>query len=295
MRVLITLGLIFASIGVFAQINPIPNAGFEDWAGTPETPDGWGVINFSIPFVIDIVTAKKTTDKYSGTYAMELESVSATLITLPGAASTGAFNPLTFLTGGGFPFDQKPLVLKGWYKYQPSGGDTATITVMLTKWNTSSNTRDTLGGGLKFFRNAVSTYTQFTVPLLYNFLETPDTAAIAIYSSSLLNPVIGSKFFVDELEFYPVSGTSVNEIGAPKDETRTFPNPSSSSISIDLSKTKDAGTIIVFDILGKEIAKSSVNESGNKINVSGFNSGLYFFQIINKSNQVIDSGKFSVN
>ena len=288
-----------SSIG-FSQTNPIPNAGFETWSGTPETPDGWGIISIPgfPPLIPNLVSATKATDSNGGSAAILLESTTFLIpgITLLGAASTGTLSPLNYSASGGIPFNELPLVLKGYYKYLPGGTDTASISVLFTKWNSTTNKRDTVGGGKKFFRNSVSAYTLFQIPLQIDAFIVPDSAIITMLSGSPANPVVGSKLFVDDLLFYPAGGISsgINMNVPSGDALTVYPNPASTSISVDLGNYPGARQITLYDILGNEISSIPVQNHFMQINLSGFQSGLYLCRILDTKNSVLFSNKFSV-
>ncbi|HTA27938.1 MAG TPA: hypothetical protein VK809_09120 [Bacteroidia bacterium] len=48
------------------------------------------------------------------------------------------------------------------------------------------------------------------------------------------------------------------------------------------------------EITGREIETIPISNNQMKINVSAFPDGIYFYEIIDKANNIIDRGKFSV-
>lgn len=87
---------------------------------------------------------------------------------------------------------------------------------------------------------------------------------------------------LDGIEFAHV--TLVNTVGLTeiKNEIKTlpYPNPSSGFIQIDHLKLGDV--IVITDLNGKEIFKSSCTKTKEQINLGGHNPGLYFYEIQTK-------------
>lgn len=166
----------------------IPNPGFETW--TSGEPDGWGTSN---ALVAGGVT--QTTSKKSGVAAIKIQ-------TNAGQAGIAVSSGTITTTGvtGGFPFSSRVVDLSGFLRYVPTGGDTALISVILTKWNGSS--RDTIGTSLDTLTVgwATTLYNPFTTIIKYTAVGNPDSAQI-ILRSSIGTGVAGSVLLVDDLSF----------------------------------------------------------------------------------------------
>ncbi len=72
-----------------------------------------------------------------------------------------------------------------------------------------------------------------------------------------------------------------------------FPNPASTSLNITLSAFTPNQQLIITDVLGRQISKFQISNSKSEINVSEWNNGVYFYQLIN--NKDTEQGKFIVN
>lgn len=152
---------------------------------------------------------------HSGKYAMKL--VSGRIhddhngeLFLPGAIA-----PLNetfiseFLDDGNInvkkPYSEKPISLKGYYKYSPIEGDTASVSVKLYNGN------DIIAEGTFVERDAVNEWTEFNIPIVGTDYETTTPTHISIIISSsagydfshLTNCVgqEGSTLWIDDLEF----------------------------------------------------------------------------------------------
>ncbi|HOV11832.1 MAG TPA: hypothetical protein PLL90_08715, partial [Bacteroidales bacterium] len=103
----------------------------------------------------------------------------------------------------------KPLKFRGYYKYAPVGGDSALVSVLLSKYNPALGKRDTIGLGREIFKNVVTEYTMIDLPINYQSQETPDTLTLLVCSSAgirfddLMNckGQVGSTMWIDEIFF----------------------------------------------------------------------------------------------
>lgn len=272
---------------VVSQTNPIPNAGFEVWSGDPQKPTGWTVRNYNIPLLGKIISADSTSDKYSGNYALLLDSAAIPPAPLPGIPFAG--NALSGL----FACSLKPAVLKGFYKYFPKGSDTAMVRVYFTHFNFDTGERDTIGEGVKYFRNTVENYTAFFVPLVFEEEFTPDSASISIYSSSITNPATGSSLYIDELEFF--TSMAGVESKATHSEPIVYPNPTSSFIYIGIPDPGVCYSLKIYDLFGRQLMFKSGQKGVFKEDLSFFKNGLYLYNLIDDSGGVIANGKISIN
>ncbi|MES2574823.1 MAG: ice-binding family protein [Bacteroidota bacterium] len=71
-----------------------------------------------------------------------------------------------------------------------------------------------------------------------------------------------------------------------------YPNPFQSFITIDISDNFEINNtqIILYDIFGKEVKKSTVTEKTNTLEMSSLTSGVYLYKIISNG-KIIQSGK----
>lgn len=71
-----------------------------------------------------------------------------------------------------------------------------------------------------------------------------------------------------------------------------YPNPSHNTILINCEKY-EVGSIEIIDRLGREIYKEKNTGCEEKsIDISGFNSGLYFVRLVDESGKIVGRGKF---
>ena len=278
------------AVNLFAQV--IPNADMEAWADSVsfEEPIGWGTTN---PF--GVTTVSKTTDAHSGQFAALLESKSVLGITIAGIMATGVINTDELTVEGGFPINQGYTNFSGFYKYTPSadtssGTDSCWITAVFTKWNDTNNARDTVAAA-NFYGGEAATYTLFDVPVNYVAPEMPDSAIIIVFTSrSPLGAPAGSKLYVDD--FALSSGVGIDVI--KDEEVNIYPSPANDNLVITLASASQARQVIVYDLLGKKVGSYPAHSNKLSLNTSSFTDGIYIIELVDDSQTVVATRKFSV-
>ncbi|HTB07237.1 MAG TPA: T9SS type A sorting domain-containing protein [Bacteroidia bacterium] len=74
----------------------------------------------------------------------------------------------------------------------------------------------------------------------------------------------------------------------------TYPNPCTSQITFQSVAAHDAQFVSIFDVTGRQLEKVSMANGMVVLNTSTYSSGIYFYNIIDKSGNIVDKGKFSV-
>lgn len=86
---------------------------------------------------------------------------------------------------------------------------------------------------------------------------------------------------------------NINEQEKTTIDVNVFPNPSSNYINFSTSNTEVA-KLLIYDINGKQIATETFENGKMKKNISTYATGIYSYAILNKENQLLKIGKFSV-
>ncbi|HNW99192.1 MAG TPA: choice-of-anchor J domain-containing protein [Bacteroidales bacterium] len=180
------------------------NGDFESWK-TGQTPyflDNWYTNN-------NTDGVSRSTDKHDGNYALELTTTQGGSDDDPEArqaeATNGYWNEACHCQMGGIPFSNQIDTLAFWYKYAPSGSDSAEICL-----NFKKNGSDIGGQNLRLHAAADYQYIEF--PFNFNWGGTPDTVIIRITSSSqgdgtgkggnnISLSCVGSTLTIDSLRF----------------------------------------------------------------------------------------------
>lgn len=292
--------LIVLSLPVFViGQNSIPNPDFENWTtggfpliGTYEDPDDWSTIN-STTYVVGIQTVKKATEPQfvkSGNFALRLETYFFAPLNRPaqGGATTADINIASESLSGGVPFNLRPSALEGWYQYYPVGADTATMAILLSKWNPILGAKDTVGYALYRPTEAVSEYTQFSAQLEYFIADDPDSMIVGFVCSGQFEPGIGSVMYVDDvsLAFEPVSVAT-----SAKQQPVLYPNPAKDVIRFDVP---EAVQVVVRNIAGQILIQKNLTNGLHQLDVSSFPQGLYLFQFSDEYGKHLKTTKVSI-
>ncbi len=159
------------------------------------------------------LTTDSTSDAYSGTHAALLTTKSfspmGTPLIIPGLVGTDSLDISIQNIRLGKRYTLRPTYFEGYYKYVPVGGDSALISVLLSKYNSGLHKRDTIGFAKRIYKNKVVNYNQILLPITYFKTETPDSLTLLICSSAGINfndvmnckGQVGSQLWIDEISF----------------------------------------------------------------------------------------------
>jgi hypothetical protein len=299
MKKTLLFGILYTFIfsTLFAQ-QQVPNGDFENWETHAlgfETPVGWDNPNASLS-LLSIIPVLPSDDAANGDFSVYLESIELTGLgyTIPGVVTLGIFtvdyvnNTATF--EGGVPFSDRPMALKGSIKNDPVPNDSTMVAIIFTKYNTMESKRDTIGGGVMFFSELISNWTNFSVPIYFSTEENPDSMNINVVSSNIFNPQPNNKMYVDNLSFEYEAG--INDIRNIV-ETSIYPNPASDNITFSFEKELNA-VINVYSNEGQLVYSGKADGNEVSIDVSSYISGTYYFALIEGSKK-ISSGQFIIS
>ena len=268
---------------VFAQI---PNSGFENWTNPNgyNIPDSWGNLN-PVTTTAGVYTCLKGTPGSPGAAYLKLISKTVTGMGVqPGIAVSGILNTITFQAVSGFAYADRPVSLKGKWQFMANGSDQGYISVYLTKWNAGQNMRDTIGELKYLLQGMVMSWQSFTLPVIYNHTEIPDSAMI-IFSASGKIPVDGSYLYIDNLSFF--GSTLGLEEQSNQAGLIIFPNPViQNNLIVDLKNHEvTADYVYIMDLYGKVISRGELKNQRFPItmDVSTLQTGAYFIRITSPS------------
>jgi hypothetical protein len=246
-RLLIFINVLMVIIITTIAFGQIPNSGFEQWSSG--NPVGWATPNapgFFIPIT-------QSTDAHSGSFAVKGEVLN--FLGLPVSPNLVSGDSL-----GGFPFNQRPAVFQGFYKYSPVGGDIFFATVILSSGGMG------IAIGEALISNSVSNYSQFTVNLEYYNNDMPDTCYIQFFIADTASGEahVGSAYWLDDLSFSGTVGIADRPSSALPDRyvlQQNFPNPfnPSTTISFNLPEVSEV-SLIIYNSLGQEVGRLIKNE-----------------------------------
>ncbi len=281
MKKLMTLLFTFFAIASAISQTVVPNGEFESWTDEYHILD-WDGLNYD-GGILNFHTFSRTEDAHSGDYAAQVETINHTLIgNLPGIAFTGniAFDPVTFEYSFdvGVPVEGRPSSLKGFYKYNPAGGDTMAIVIAMFRWNETQNDLDSIGGGVFFTGNTVNQYTEFEAPIQYfdPTLEA-DTMYIMMFSSlDSYHP--GSVLKVDDLtlNYGAVGGI---ELVAENTVVSIYPNPVAEILNVETENRQSLSELLIRDVTGRIVFRQPFRGQTQIMLPQKITCGIYFAQI----------------
>ena len=184
-------------ISLMGKTQTISNAGFENWSDQLlyEDPDGYSSSNAVSISALGQPNALKTTDAWSGNYAVTLETVPTAENPVKGAVYIGQIGE--DMIWGGMPFTERADSVTGYVKYDVKPGDTAYVGVLFKKLG------QPLGVCLATFLGTQTEYQYFSQPVQWFIpVVSPDTIVVAILSSALFGEaVVGSTLTIDDVSF----------------------------------------------------------------------------------------------
>lgn len=260
-------------------IQNIENFSFENWTPiTWDEPNGWVTSN---QWAIGSPTlpAVKSTDMYSGSFALELNTIVGQFgDTIEGIVTNGMFGQSNLV--GGVSYTSQPDAVNFYYKYTPSGTDTAWASIVF-----KSGGNPISYGGAQITSNT-SSYTLYSNSLSWA-PGTPDTLLMAFGAGR--NP--GSKFMIDHIDFtFPVG---INE-NIKVDRIVIYPNPTTDVLNIRFELKQDNKVSArLLDITGKILTSKSFGNLNSGVynesfNTSNFSSGVYFIEFSIGEEKVIN-------
>ena len=268
----------------------VTNLDFETWINPVDSgtlfdnrPDNWFLLTPGLtePSDIGLFYHSPATDAQNGNYALKL--------------STWYYytKDIAILTS---PYTSRLGALKGFYKYVENSIDSQTVniidvaqvSVFMTKWNTTTLHRDTVGSGILDLNGAAS-YTLFTNPINYvNATIVPDTMRILLDPSLVRRGPNNSDYIATDdgiASFLTVDNLSlIDETVAGMDEfsqsVNVYPNPVTDLLVIENFR----GRAALFDLNGKLIQDQEL-ESNEIISLNRLDAGVYLLQL-NKDNHI---------
>ncbi len=227
---------------------------------------------------------KDTSWAYSGSHALLMRTMDIGGIIGTGNAGTGVYqfdagNPFNSVKIG-VPHAYRPEKLRGYYAYESVMNDSCWVYIFLSKWNTGTNQRDTIGEG-EFVTNqstGFSSYSLFEIPISYSSSATPDTMGILMVSSKggyeLFPPdgQPGSTLIVDSLTLvYNQSGLAENGQDAISFKTNT------DHINLQLEQNMSLYAK-VYDASGRLVEARELKAGENRFYLPVHNA-MYMFRI----------------
>lgn len=194
------------------------------------------------------------------------------------------------LTGQPFPY--RPDKMLGWYKFWNDSlitNDFGTATVILKKFNNSTQMPDTIGYGTVQLTPTISdsVFEAFEVPITYLQANViPDSIAVFFYSTGTQQ--VGGVLTVDSLSF-DFSSANRKAILPKKNTYQIRQNPVQNTAFITSKKVhlSQPTNIQLLNLDGKILIETIANHFPFSLNVDDLASGLYFIRIISEEERTV--------
>ena len=265
----IILQLFFLLIYSFIKAqNPVPNPGFENWSGSPLSPDGW-YSNGTASNVLVIQAPGHT-----GSIAAK-----GNVINFNGGMLVSPY------LGSNFPVTQRYSSIQLFYKAFLDSDDVFQISAAI--YDSSNNF---LAGNYFNIVFSSASFTTYNLNLDSLGPGIPDHALITftiIPLSPNPTPHINSYFVVDDVELISAT-TGINE--NTETDLYVFPNPAKKNIFIKSNWNKNkSARIVLYDCDGRIVLQKGTSIQSNGIisetlDVESINTGVYFLSITSERN-----------
>lgn len=242
----------------------IPNGGFEDWTsnGLWEDPTGWTTTNYDCYGAGVPVACQKVDPGAVGDHCAHLTNEPL------------ALNPAAGSISRSFPFTSRPTALTAQWFYSIQPGDSGNVSVIFTKWNSTTNSADHVGGCDFVFGGQVpGSWQAMNIPLGYDLSIDPDTAYVLV-TSSIYPWLFGSFIQIDALDFSYQTGIADLHAGKP---FQLFPSPASDVIQVDAESPLNE--VEIFSLDGRFLAHHDVHASHATVDVADLSPGRYLIHL----------------
>lgn len=256
----------------------IVNGSFDSWSATSsDKPNGWQSGSSR-----NTTNVGKTTDHYSGSYALMLQTEVGGSNPSVAEVTTGQVSD-SFGPRGGLPYTKMTDTLTGYYKYTTSGTDTGHVFLYVSKSGVNI-------GGNSYNCLPTSTWTYFQIP--FSASITPDSLRVDIVSSSWTSAVPGSTLYIDKLQLKS-QPLSINHVNSGVGFVSIYPNPVGDVLHLNLNNNIQGDIELrLYNVTGKLVLSNNYTPTNNSISVpvSQLAGGVYFYEI--KNNGIVISDKF---
>lgn len=256
-----------------------PNGHFEDWSDNNpfnvEEPVGWVTSNIANASAGLPANVTKTTDAYSGDFAMKLETIED-----PSANPVGA-GAVCMAS-----IDFTPEKLVGYYKTELNGNDVAGLNIILLA------NEMVIGGGEIEFEVDEPDYKPFEIIIDYFIPNTePTNLTLTILNSTSDPTVVGTTLFVDDLSLGDPTGIFSPFLPALK--AKISPNPATDFLNVEVTDGAQDLHFRMLDINGR-VCTEIIFRKVTNLDISHLISGHYFYELRTENGVLLDGGKVQV-
>lgn len=185
----------------------------------------------------------------------------------------------------GQPFPHRPNKMLGEYRFRNDSlhaNDFGTCTVILKKFNTTTQQADTIGYGFaQLTPTPTDSLENFSVNIQYFSNQTPDSIVVIFYSTG--NNLSGGVLTVDDLTFDFSSST---QFILDNQHFSVFPNPASDYLQIQSPYDNSKIEVTIYNIHGQIIRNTHFYNELN-YGIKNLTNGIYLVKIESQTHQGI--------
>lgn len=258
----------------FAQL--LPNGDFESWYMHPvfevEEPTGWTTSNIAAASVGLNANVTKTGDAHAGSYGVRLETILD--------ADNEAFIGAAIFSGD---ISGTPTKCSGYYKGDFEGSDEPGIGVIVKSGVFP------VGGADYVFTESQGSYTYFEFTLEYFLEMPPDSVLVTIFTDFQDEGNEGTVLLLDDLTLTTTSGIEplFEEVAI-----QLSPNPARDQMQVSVPMDEGITNFTIISTAGQHLANYSLQ--GEQTIHFNLSAGIYYYELRNQQNQVINVGRFMV-
>ena len=254
-RFLLLYGLLTTFVAG-AQTNPVPNASFENWTKTLNvaTPESWITSDLYYQFVVPghkTGTSTRSTSSRTGSFALRLNSDTASKQVLPGFATVK------------FAVSARHPALTGYYKGLLYDKDFAAAEVALTRWNTVRKRSDTIGYGNWYtYAQVLPAYALFTASVTYidnNPKNVPDSASIVLSTVSDTSSRNFGYVLFDDLALTSATSQIAEIISQPEALSGNLDSRTGTLTIFNAQNLGAVNLVELYDLMGRRVGSSFYN------------------------------------
>lgn len=237
------------------------------------------------------LTVEKEDNAHSGSWCAKLKSDNFTMIPndvfIPGMLGSTKLDMANNGIKLGYPCAGcKPTKFYGWYKFDQVNSDSCAAVLLASKWNTTLHKKDTIGYCRTDFKVPQSEWTYFELPVTYTGSDTPDSLLVLLVSSGGFSAInlmggvgqVGNTMYVDDISIdYPLG---ITQALMPEIAVRTYPNPATDVMTLELSAKVGNGMLDIYDMEGRLVSSQALENTVNTINLRGLVPGQYHYKVL---------------
>lgn len=205
----------------------------------------------------------------------------------------------------GLPIDTNPVGITFWLKMDHGLSDTFSYRYMFTRWDSTTQTEDTLAYGTKDIPDTqvpMDQWFSITDSFSYRHAGKADTARLIFYGGRFGDLALqGNVTWIDDISFYyvpqPVTVLGSNTGIVPlsgRDAYTIYPNPASDKIRILSDKELQGDVLEISDNLGRIVSRTALASAVSAADISHLAPGTYICRLLGTDGSSLYQSKVAV-